>query len=704
MDTVNKTLGVALMLLCTISSGSAAQQERSVSDFYALHQMPVSPGDPLARFPRTLNELENKKQAYVQFAREQFDAIASVPAKERTFANTVRPLDRMDSMLKAFFGEATQGMAITARLYHDAAMRDAALKALAAFDVLREELFDGNKVMYQALCEYDQCGSGKEHLEPAERYFIDERLAAFKRRGMHLPDGQRVQANALKGEIEQVVQTFVANIDRLAGFITATREQLAGVNEDMLNALTKNADGEYILRCDYPTRDEVMFHCTVSETRKRYHELFFNRAYPENMALLERLIALRDQFAKLLGFDSYAAYEISGEMAKTPERVECFLDQLVQQAAAKMSADVVQFKANLPEGVVLDEQERFNPWDYGYVYSRYRKKHFKIDHREIAQYFPVDKALQGMLNIYQKLFSVQFRSFKPTWAWDDEVRVLEVTSSKTGLLLGYIALDLYPREGKFSHAYCCPVAYPVQTVNGQEPAVAVIIANFPRTTDGKPALFKHRDVEVFFHEFGHAMHSMLAATKLRSQAGYQTTVDFLELPSQIFEEWLYDHDLLKGLSSHYLTGEQLPDDLVDALIKLKQFEAADMIISQTFMSYLSLFYFGSGEDKDTDAIRYKLNEQMRSHIKQTYTTHYQASFGHLGPYGSRYYGYLWSKVFALDVFYQLRPKGLTNPATGDWFVSEILGKGGSVDPNDMLRSFLGREPQIDAFFNDLGLH
>jgi thimet oligopeptidase len=452
-----------------------------------------------------------------------------------------------------------------------------------------------------------------------------------------------------------------------------------------------------------------MGYCSVSDTRRRFSEAFGNRAYPANVKVLEQIIAVRDQFAQVLGFASYAAYEISGEMAGSPERVDRFLEQLIKQATKKAGQEVAEIKKDLPEGIELDKQGRFNSWDYGYVHSQYKKKHFKLDQREVAEYFPVDKALQGMLDIYQKLLSLTFKVLKPAWAWHDEVSVLEVSSSKTGFLLGYIALDLYPRANKYNHACCGGLEFPVLnkeavSFGGRQPGLAIVVANFPRATSDKPALFKHADVETFFHEFGHAMHCLLGATRMHTHAGYQTKVDFVELPSQIFEEWLFDRDLLKNLSSHYQTGEPLPDHLIDALLNLKQFNSGEMVLGQVRNAYMSLHYFGPGQHKDSSAIRNELSARLMPHIVPNPATHGQAAFGHLGSYGSRYYGYLWSKVFALDVFYQLRPKGLTNPATGDWFVSEILGKGGSVDPNEMLRSFLGREPKIDAFFDDLGLN
>ncbi len=703
---MSKQYCILLVLVLAGCSVFSRQQVRSQEDFLAMQQTFItSLDDAMARFVRNVPEIENKKQVCLAYAQAQYDAILAIAPQDRTFENTARALDKTSGVI----GEVVEAFNFVTMLYNDTAMSEAATAAGNEIKKLNEELFSGNKKIYQALGEYLENGYKNDQLEPAEQYFLDETMAYYKRRGMHLSEAELEKVTAIKNEIDALVKTFESNIDSDQSTITATRGQLAGMNETMVDAFEKKGDDCYVLHCDYPTRSEVMGYCSVADTRKRFSEVFGNRAYPANSAVLEKIIALRDRFAKALGFESYAGYEISGEMAASPQRVEQFLEQLIKQATKKAEHEAAMLKKELPEGIALDERGRFYNWDFGYVHNLFKKKHFKVDQREIAEYFPVDKALAGMLAIYEKLLSLKFTIVKPAWAWHDDVRVLEVVSSKTNTLFGYIALDLYPRPGKYGHACCGAIVSSVLNPEatafaGREPALAVVVANFPQATADKPALFKHDDVETFFHEFGHAMHCMMGATKLYSQAGYQTKTDFVELPSQIFEEWLFDRDLLKNLSSHYKTGEPLPDHLIEALINLKRFDSGQSVLGQACYAYLSLHYYGAGEEKDTDAIRHELTARLMPHLVPNYITHMQASFGHLGGYASRYYGYLWSKVFALDVFYTLRPRGLTNPAMGDLFVAEILGQGGSKDPNDMLRSILGREPKIDAFFDDLGLN
>ncbi|NDD53299.1 hypothetical protein EBZ39_05405 [bacterium] len=696
-------LGLGALVFFVGCSALSKHMNRSIEDFNHMQQLPIrSLQDAMARFPRNQAELESRKCAALGQAKALQEQLLAVPADRRSFANTMVPLDLGMSVLNECHDQGQ----LMGMVYPDAAMRTAGDAVSLAMIGAQDELFASNKLVYQAVCAYTEGAFKAEKLTSDQQYFVQEIMAAYKRRGLHLDDATQAKAQALKKEADALVKTFEANIAADNRFITASDDRLAGVDERFVATLKKDEAGGYILPCDYPTASEVSGHCTVEDTRKRFAEAFGNRGVPANLTVLSQLIAKRDQLAKTLGFESYAAYDIDECMAKTPTRAQQFLERLIEPATKKALREVEQLKQALPEGVALDAQGRFKPWDFGYVSTQYVKKHFKVDQREIAEYFPVEKALAGVFSIYQRFLGLRFNMVKPSWSWHDEVSAIEVFDAKTNELRGYIVLDLYPREGKYTHACCAGLEYPAaqQGAPGSyKPALCAVIANFPRPTADKPALFKHGDVETFFHEFGHAMHFVLGRTTLHSQAGYNTKIDFVEMPSQIFEEWLYDRDLLKSLSSHYKTGQQLPDHLIDALIVLKKFDSGCSTASQLRLALMSLAYYAPGEEKDLDAIRLALAERLNPYIAPNPNVHMQANFGHLGSYASRYYGYLWSKVFALDVFYQLRPHGLVNAENGARFVEGILGRGGSVDPNDLLRNYLGREPRVDAFFQDLGL-
>jgi thimet oligopeptidase len=296
----------------------------------------------------------------------------------------------------------------------------------------------------------------------------------------------------------------------------------------------------------------------------------------------------------------------------------------------------------------------------------------------------------------------------PPWSWHEEVQLIEIRDKETRTLRGYVFLDLYPREHQYEHFCHSDVVSPTQLLdaNGKvtmAPAVACIIANFPRGQGDRPALLKHHDVGTFFHEFGHAMHHVLGSTELVAFSGTSVKLDFVEVPSQLFEEWAFDKEVLKTLSCHYHTGKSLPDDLVDRIIALKKFDSGWFVTRQCMLSLLSLEIYKPGAHKDIDAIRQQLAQEMMPMVCNDPDIHMQTSFGHLIGYGARYYSYMWSKVYAMDLFDAVKTQGLVNPETGKRLVDTVLAKGGSVDPEVLLKKCLGREPRTDAFFAYLGI-
>jgi len=422
---------------------------------------------------------------------------------------------------------------------------------------------------------------------------------------------------------------------------------------------------------------------------------------------LRRLVAKRHELAVLLGFKNFAALDIDSEMAKSAERVENFLLDLIKKSTPKAKLEINLLLKELPIGITLDSNGRFDAWSLPYVKTCYKKKYLAIDEHEISEYFPVEKALDGVFSVYQQFLGLKFSISKPKWAWHEDVRLIQVNDANTSILRGYLYVDLYPRDNKYSHACQSGFIPTIKNVKtGQiTPSVALIIANFPKSTQDKPALLMFDDVLTFFHEFGHAMHNMLGSTELASHAGTAVKTDFVEMPSQMFEEWLYDKKVLQQMSCHYKTGQPLPDMLIDKLIALKQFDSGMFVLRQSVLSLYALKLFSNGENTDPHNLWQELSTNYVPFVRSEPESHFYASFGHLSSdmYASKYYNYLWAKVFALDVFYKVRKEGLLDAKVGRVLVDKILGKGGSVDPDILLKDYLGRDPNSDAFLKDLGI-
>jgi len=473
------------------------------------------------------------------------------------------------------------------------------------------------------------------------------------------------------------------------------------LDEDFINALEQITDGCYKVGVKDATVRPIFKYCGVADTRKRLYDAYQNRAYPQNKEVLEKIIARRDQLAHILGFESYAAFNIDNQMAHNPQIVESFLRDLIKKTDAKISEEIECIKTEMPPSVEFDSEGKCYPWDISFAIEYVKKKNYNVEERLIAEYFPMEKTVEALLSIYESFFNLEMKVEPVSDVWHEDVKAITVYKDKQ--VIGYLLLDLHPRNNKYSHACEISIVPGVKTGVARTPSVAVVLANFTKSTPIKPSLLYREEVQTFFHEFGHAIHAVLGATEMAVFSGPQVKRDFVEMPSQMLEEWLYTKDILKYVSSHYETGESLPDELIDRIIELKNFSIGHFIKRQAFYALLSLSLYQAGENKDIDQISAELHQEILHFLHYCPEHHNYAAFGHLTGYGARYYGYLWSKVFALDLFEYIKPHGLMNSEIGTVYAEKILSQGGSKDPNQLLQDFLGREPNQDAFLHDLGL-
>ncbi len=690
-----------------------------------------SPYDVVNLFTHTPDTIKKRVTRALEQAQKEIEAIIAIPDTQRTFANTAQALDTVSALSDAAI--LVPVLSALELVSPDAAIRDAAhVGSLSLREFFIDQLSNNERLylVFKAYANSVGIGGGSETahagmsrsneaLSSEQRYFIQETVKDFERNGLNLSAEKLSRVRVLKKELAALALTFEKNVAQDNRTITVSHAELAGLDDDFIASLKKvlpeqqkqdqvsdSISGElYELAVNAPTMLNVMKNCAVSTTRKKMYQAWENRAYPINEPVLKAVIAKRDELAKLLGFESFSAYDIDDQMAQSPIRVESFLHDLIAKAQEKEKQEFAQLFSALPDSVQQTADGKLQPWDVQYVKTQYKKKHLDVDDRVVAYYFPTEKTIEKLFGIYQRFFSLTFKQEAVAGLWHDQVKLVSVysTGGATEELLGYLLLDLYPRPNKYGHAAHETLIPAVLDTTGKAlPSVAIVIANFPQPTPQKPSLLLHRDVEDFFHEFGHAMHSMLGRTKLASQAGTNVKNDFVEVPSQMFEEWLWDADILRQISAQYQTGIPLPDDLIKKIIALKKFDSGYFVQRQSQLSLLDLAYFNAGADKDLYAI---LQDHLRRQRYVAYDPddHMYASFGHLMGYGAKYYSYLWSKVYALDLFAAIKKEGLTNPAVGQRLVAQVLGKGGSAEPGQLLRNFLGREPDMHAFLEDLGL-
>lgn len=654
--------------------------------------------DLIKLFPSNVDDVSNRVEYCKKIATTGLKKILNIKSELRTFDNTVRALDDLENK----YSVGAHSLDSFELVCPDDEVRQACHNASLELSQFAVETFF-NKDIYRAFNEYLDNRGKTDLLNEEEKYFIDQAIKEYKRSGFDLPQDKFEKVKELKKEISQLGLEFDKNINTDNSFIEVEEKDLSGMEQDFIDALIKTDSGKIILKCDYPTYFGVMQNCSNQDLRKKFYFLFQNRAYPKNIDILNLIINKRDKLAKLLGFESFAALDLDSEMVKTPSRSRKFLDDLASKTMLKMEREFELFAKNLPDGITFDENAKMNSWDYSFVKENYKKKYFNIDERKIAEYFPVDNTIDMIFEIYQKFLSLKFEIVQVAGLWDKDVRVAKIYDKDGSDLKGFLFLDLFPRDNKYSHACMIDVVPTYKFKDKDVPAVIMVIGNFPKATKDKPALLKHNDVETFFHEFGHAMHGLLGKTEMAGFSGTNVKRDFVEMPSQMFEEWLWDKDILKMVSKHYKTGESLPDDIIDKKIELKKFDSGYFVTRQCVLSMISLNYFDSGENKDTDKIQKELYEKYLKQVRYEPESHFQAAFGHLVGYAAKYYGYMWSKVFALDLFYKVKKEGLLDPVAGNKVIKLALSRGGSVDPDIILKEFLGREPNQEAFLKDLGL-
>lgn len=668
-------------------------------------------------FPASVSACTELVQAAKERSLKALDTIYSNGGSKRTFTNTAEAIDIAATELDV----SASLLSVVSHVSPSKELRDAANKQVVELESFAIDNFESNRRLYQALKEvsgsesYQAEYTGPNATKDGEyNYWLQEQIEDYKRKGMELEEAEFARVVQLQKDLSQLTTTFAQNISEDATEVHFTEAEISGVPDSVVSALSKADDGRYVLKMDYPTYFGVMKNCEVAETRKTMSRAFNNRAYPVNEPVLREIIEKRHLLATLLGYPSYAHLYISDKMAKTPDTAQNFVDDLIPKLQNKWEQEAELVKSNLHPSCVLTEAGDIESHDITFLINQIKKDILNVSETAIQEYFPMDATVKALFDIYESFFDITFtQRDNGSELWHPDTSTLEVKENTSGRVLGHIILDLFPREGKYSHACCHSVVPPVR-LEGSEtefsPSLSVVIANFPKASGDRPALFLHDDVQTFFHEFGHAIHGIMGRSRMATFAGTRVKRDFVELPSQMLEEWLWEPSILQRITRHYKTGEPLPMDLIQAKVNSKNaFSGRDSLRQLQFATY-SLKIFGlpfsaqKAEALDTTKLFYDIEPRVMPGMNYAHDTHFECAFGHLTGYGAGYYGYMWSKVFALDVFEYIRSRnGLLDPTMGRRYVNCIIGVGGGRDPNDTLRTFLEREPNSEAFLKNIGI-
>ncbi len=522
-------------------------------------------------------------------------------------------------------------------------------------------------------------------------------LDTLKRSGAGLSAARRLEFVRLSKELTDLQNTFAQNLGNDATTITITPDQATSLPADFTAGLKPAPNGRRVVPVGESTVTPFLQNEKDEAARQAYYLAYNNRQAATNTPLLERAIAIRDRLAHLLGYETWAAYQLSNRTAKTPGRVENFLNSLDKALLSKAQAEVARL-TTLKANETGSLSAVLHPWDFTYYDNVLHRMQYAVDQNQIRQYFPVQHTIDAVLDIYHRLLGVDFKQISPTDAWNPDVLEYSVTDSATGRFIGTTYFDLYPRPHKYQHFANFPIL-PVRRLSdgSYRPPFAAIIGNWPRPAAGQPALLSHDDVVTFFHEFGHNMAALLAT------APYETLStgfvwDFVEAPSQMLENFVWQPSVLKQIGSNWQTGQPLPDDLINSLIASRYVDDAYATTRQIMYAQIDMAYHTSGPHVDTTAVWDRLAAELTP-MPVPPEIHPQASFGHLmGGYDAGYYGYLWSKVYAQDMFTAFLKGGLENPAVGMRYRRDILQPARTYDPDIEVKRFLGRPMNPNAFY------
>lgn len=687
-----------LLLAILVVAGCSKKPEESTQTYYQVKGNPIfNDFNKAIDFNSlTADHLKQAADSIMVSTKNKLAKIYTIEASDRTFDNTMLALDDIYNDVD----RVASIIYLMQSTHPDSLVRNVALEQSTEIEKFTNEM-SLDEDLYKAVKAYAATEDAGTLKEGYKKKFVKEELEDFERNGFALSKEQRDTLKVIKDAMTELGNAFDNNIASYKDFLVVKENDMAGLPDDYKNA-RKQPDGTYKVDLSYPSYFPFMKYAKSDDARKALYIKYNNRAADKNVEVLRHLLQKRKEMATLLGFDSYAAWQLQNRMAKTPATVWDFEHELSKSVKAKADIDYQELM-NVRDSRNIGKAGIIEPWQSSFINTILLEEKYQVDDNAIKEYFPLDASLDGLFQITQSLFSVTYKEVKNPSVWHKDVREFEVFDGEK--LIGRFYLDFFPRDDKYGHAACFGMIPGKSTPWGYQIPNATLVCNFPSPTDDKPSLMPHSQVRTLFHEFGHVLHQMLTTADLASQSGTSVARDFVEAPSQIFENWIWDYKSLLLFTKHYSTGDSLPKAMYDKMIAAKNVSSGLSAEGQILYGSLDMTLhnkfdpFGAG---DVDGVLKELTTEL-THYPYIEGTHMQAAFGHLNGYGASYYGYMWSKVYAEDMFSEFDKHGVLDKATGMKYRNIILAKGGSEEAMDLVKEFLGREPNNKAFLKSLGL-
>lgn len=625
-----------------------------------------------------------------------------------SFENTMLALEGAGELLETVQGVyfnlfSAEGDETLQSLAKEISPKAAAYASEVALD---DKLFERIKDLHD---KRQQLGLTPEQLKLVEKVFKD-----FSRNGALLSPEQKAKLKQIDQDLSVLGPQFSENVLKATNafeMILENKADLLGLPEGTIEAAAQEAEkkghtGKWLFSLQAPSYLPFMQYSQVRELRKKLWTAYASRAFKDsfdNQEVTKKIVQLRHQRAQLLGFSTHADFVLSERMAQSPDQVNQFLNKLLQPSKKAADRDIAELRAFKKS---IDGSEDVMPWDFGYYSEKLKERKYKFNAEELRPFFKLENVIEGVFEHARRLYSLNFREVFDVPKYHPDVRVFEVREEKTQNYVGLFYTDFFPRETKKDGAWMTVYREQGHFAGKVRRPHVSIVCNFTKPTPSKPSLLTYDEVLTLFHEFGHALHGLLSQVTYRSLAGTNVYWDFVELPSQIMENWVKEKEGLDVFARNYQTNEPIPAELVEKIKKASQFQAGYYSLRQLQFGFLDMAWHGQDPSQisDVDAFETKITDMTRV-LPKIPGTNTSVSFQHIfaGGYSAGYYSYKWAEVLDADAFEFFKEKGLFNRDVADAFKANVLSKGGTEHPMDLYKKFRGREPDPNALLRREGL-
>jgi len=679
--------------VASAQTGSLADFQKKAAQFNSVVTIPT--------FETTANEVAATAKNIIATGDAALDRIGKLGAQEVNFTNTFIALDDLDYQINL----GVNRLSLIEQTSTNAAVRDAATDAVKKLSEWSVGI-DYREDVYHALKNFT---ATNPQLSGEDKKLFDDTLRDYRRAGLELPKTKRDEVEQMRKELTALETDFENNVTKATKSLKFTKAELAGVPADFLAQQgVKTGDDEYTLKAN------ITFHYLMIEdnakseaTRREMMTARCNLAREANIPLLQKILVLRDNIATKLGYANWADYATETRMVKNSATAINFLESLKTGLQPKYDKELAEFR-DLKIKETGDTNAVVNMWDWSYYANQLKKTKYNVDAEQLRVYFPYQRVLDGMFAIYQRIFGLKFERVEPPYKWIGDLRLYAVSDAQTGEPMGLFYLDMFPRDGKYNHFAEFGIIEGKLLPDGKhQRPVCSLVCNFPPPQPDKPSLLSHDEVETIFHEFGHAMHTILTRAKYSRFSGTSVPQDFVEAPSQMLENWAWDKKVLDSFAADYRDPKKkIPDDILNQLKAARFATYATYYRRQLSFGLMDLALHTQIHATNADQVL-PLSNKVLSDVSFPVPpdTAFVAYFGHIIGYGSGYYGYAWADSIAADMatVFENSPDGFFDKTAGMKMRREIYAVGDSRDINVSIEKFLGRPRSIEPFLKRIGV-